>query len=169
MNYVNSDEIVDLLGEEQHSKLVGFLNGNVFPTEKHYVHCNYIKVRGFAAWTNSPLEGCNNGIKYSSLSVRPNMGVAEATKTLLTQDFDRYKKKMARVSHLLRSVRLRESSPTANCLIPEAEGDLMHQFRLRTKYCSSRCGADEKRWKVLFLGKRDEVTQPSRKGIPVFE
>jgi hypothetical protein len=169
MDYVNSDGIVNLLGKEQHRNLVDFLNGNVFPSEQHFVHCNYIKVRCFMAWTNSPLEGCNNGIKYSSLSVRPNMGVAEATKTLLTQDFDRWKKKMTRVSNLLRRLGLRESSPTAKYLIPEAEGDLMHQFRLRTRYCSIRCCTSENRWKVLFLGKRDELPQPSRSKIPRFE
>jgi len=129
-----------------------FLNNSVFPVERCWARCCFLHTRGFDAWTNTKLEGCNLAVKCSETHVRPDMGMAESTKTLLTQDEEKRRNKAKAVATALKGHRLCTDSTTADHLAKEAEGDLQREFSMRHHHASKRLSPSE--WQVLFMGKR---------------
>lgn len=133
-------------------RVLDFVNESVFPQEEMFAHHRYMHVRGLGAWSNTPLEGTNRGLKYAETNVRPDMGLAESTKTLLTQDKDRWMRKNKVVADALVKHNLRSDSQTSDHITKEAEGDLMREYQNRHNYASRRMGANK--WEVLFMNKR---------------
>lgn len=150
--FVGSKRVTDLVGADMSGRLTKFLNESVFVVENYFGRHRYIHVRAFRAWTNTKHEGTNNAIKYSENNVRPDMGLAESTKTLLTQDEERWKRKAKDVSNSLMKQRLRRNSSTADHLLKEVEGDVQKEFDSRHHYASFRSSPNE--WLVLFMNKR---------------
>ncbi|KAG7360933.1 MULE transposase domain containing protein [Nitzschia inconspicua] len=90
LSYVNSEEVVKVIGNNNTDHIVTFLHSNVFVHEQHFARCFYLDVRGFDAYSNTCLEGTNYGVKYCENRVLPNMSQAKATKVMINQDEDKF-------------------------------------------------------------------------------
>ena len=66
--------------------ILKYLRTNVFPHEDHFAGHHYNFTRSFNEYSNTCLEGTNNGLKYNSESVLPSMGLAKAGKCMINQD-----------------------------------------------------------------------------------
>ncbi|KAG7372657.1 MULE transposase domain containing protein [Nitzschia inconspicua] len=93
LSYVNSEEVVKVIGDDTADNIVTFLRSNVFVHEQHFARCFYLDVRGFDAYSNTCLEGTNYGVKYCENRVLPNMSQAKATKVMINQDEDKFTRK----------------------------------------------------------------------------
>ncbi|KAG7357973.1 hypothetical protein IV203_014560 [Nitzschia inconspicua] len=62
--YVNSEEVVKVIGDDTADNIVTFLRSKVFVHEQHFARCFYLDVRRFDAYSNTCLEGTNYGVKY---------------------------------------------------------------------------------------------------------
>ena len=164
--------VVDSIGIHGSDKILAFLRNNVFPHEDNFAGHHYHQVRSFQQYSNSCLEGTNNGLKYNSHRVLPLMGLGKAGKTMVDQD-----EKKATLSKITASAEFHEtplytSTPTSKHLKPVAETMLQQQSALIEAYASVRISFNK--WLVMFSAKRsgNESSLESKHAhlsvIPVF-
>ena len=84
--YVESSSVTAAIGLSRSHIILKYLRTNVFPHEDHFAGHHYNFTRSFNEYSNTCLEGTNNGLKYNSESVLPSMGLAKAGKCMINQD-----------------------------------------------------------------------------------
>jgi len=160
---LNSSRVLSVLYRSEVNRILDFLRNHVFPHEQHYARCFFLHVRAFDAWTNTPHEGTNCGLKYCENRVLPTMSQAVSTKVMTDQDAERAKRKAAAVSASFHKTQLYSDTETGGEVQKVAESMLVEEMREATKYISIRI--DERTWLVL----RGVPRKASSHRMPVFE
>ena len=162
LGFIKSSNVSSILDVSEVNRILTFLRNHVFPHEELYARCFFLRVRGFDAYSNTPHEGTNRGLKYCEMSVRPNMSQAESTKVMTVQDMARAKQKAAAVSDAFHKTQLHADTATIQYIQKVAESMLQVEMEGADNYVSIR--SDAKTWWVLFAMPRKQ------KGpIPAFE
>ncbi|KAG7354809.1 MULE transposase domain containing protein [Nitzschia inconspicua] len=153
LSYVNSDEVVKVIGSDNANNIVTFLRSHVFVHEQHFARCFYLDVRGFDAVSNTCLEGTNYGVKYCENRVLPNMSQAKATKVMVNQDEDKFTQNQKKASDAFHKKPLQARTNTSEHVFPTAESMLQQAMVASESYILYRYG-DLKLW-VLYSGPRN--------------
>lgn len=162
--YIESPTVLEIFQHQHYiDSLLDFLREKVFPHEQQYARCYYLNVRAFDAWTNTPHEGTNRGIKYCENNVRPNMSQAESTSTLWKQDDARTRSKGRSISDSFYKTQLHSDAIATQFLQKEADCQLQNQMKEAECYASMRI--DETTWWILRCAPRKRAVGPK----PVFE
>lgn len=145
--FIKSSNVSSILDVSEVNRILNFLRNHVFPHEELYARCFFLRVRGFDAYSNTPHEGTNRGLKYCEMSVRPNMSQAESTKVMTVQDMARAKKKFGTVSDAFHKTQLHADTATIQYIQKAAESMLQMEMEDADNYVSIR--SDANTWCVL--------------------
>jgi hypothetical protein len=63
--YVQSPKVSSIIDEYNVKRILTWLHNHVFVHEQLYARCYYLHVPAIDAWTNTPHEGTNRGLKYA--------------------------------------------------------------------------------------------------------
>ena len=164
VEFLSSDSTIELIGIQYSSDIVTFLRQFVFPNEDYFASFHYQNIRCFDEYSNTPLEGTNNGLKHCTLAVKGNMTIQQASLYMLQQDSD---KQLANDMDLhcdLHKSRLCNlNTCSVRYISKKAAGQLMLQVQNLQNYASIRTGPTT--WNVL----RSTSQTYEKKIIPVFE
>ena len=152
--YVQSSPVKKAIGDGGSNALLQFLRNNVFPHEDHFAGHLYHNTFAFEEYSNTCLEGTNNGLKYSGDAVRPSMGVAQAGKCMINQDERKSNTRKRKAVTEFNSTPLYTGTATGKKINKVAENMLKKQIELSENYCSVRIS--ETKWALWFSGKRKE-------------
>lgn len=130
----------------------------MFPHEQSFARCFFLGIRALDAWTNTPHEGTNSGLKRKSENaVRPDMSQAHATKVMSEQDLDRTDLKRLEVAKSWHKTPLHSKTPTSQHVQKEAESMLQDAMDRVETYISVRI--DTNTWWVLYYVLSTEAPQ----------
>ena len=71
MKCLYSREIINTFGVSFSNNVAMFVRKHVLPHEKTFLNCLRKNIRHYGEYSNTPLEGTNNGLKHSSISTHP--------------------------------------------------------------------------------------------------
>jgi hypothetical protein len=111
LDYVVS--IKDHFGKGGVDVLLAMFHGNIEVYEDHYRFDLRKKLRHFDQCMNTPLEGCNKGMKYCSAPVKPGFTVPHATHNLAVQTSKRAEVAEASAARVLDSHQLFAKLPVS--------------------------------------------------------
>ena len=160
MFYLHSSEIRALIQPQEIQRLMDFLRQHVCPHETSFARCYFLDVRGFDAYSNTPLEGTNRGLKYCENAVRPDMYTAQATKFILNQDAKRIHEKRLLVSNMHHKSQLYTNTKTGQDIQKKAESMLQSEMEESKHYIS--VWVNEKLWWVLRAQQRNRREKKSQ-------
>jgi hypothetical protein len=126
--YVQSPKVSSIIDEYNVKRILTWLHNHVFVHEQLYARCYYLHVPAIDAWTNTPHEGTNRGLKYAENRVLPSMSQAQATKVLTDQDFNKAKIKKRAASSSFHKTQLHSSTGTSQDLQKESESMLQEEI-----------------------------------------
>ena len=160
LSFLKSPTVSNILDRSEVNRILDFLRNHVFTHEQLYARNFFLRVRGFDAYSNTPHEGTNRGLKYCENPVRPNMSQAESTKVITDQDMAKAQKKAIAVSDMFHKNQLHADTPT----IQHIQKVLQMEMADADKYVS--IWIDAKTWWVLhgILNRR-----LGKSPIPAFE
>jgi hypothetical protein len=134
-------------------KIRHFLRNNVFKWEAWWARCAFIgQKRSLNAWTNTPLEGTNRGLKHGLDRVSAQMSLAESTKKITLQDGNRHNQKIKDLCRNYHGRSQQNVSTTSNYIQPEAESELQSQIKASERFISLRVKTNE--FLLLAYGKK---------------
>lgn len=169
VSYVQSESVTGAVTKERSDALLDFLRNNVFPYEDHFAGHHYCYTFSFDEYSNTALEGTNNGLKHNANAVRPSMSLAKAGKCMIDQDATKSSVRKRKASSDFNTQPLYTGTNTSRFINDVAEDMLKEQIYLSHNYSSMR--RSESLWLVRYTAERsgDEVTNSAEWTVPVFE
>ena len=166
IDFLSSPKIIGMIGLQYSSNIVTFLRDKVFHIEDNFGKHHYHNVRCFDEYTNTPLEGTNNGAKHSTLGVNGNMTLPTSSVNMVLQDEDKLQANKKQLNDDMHKRRLCDLDDDAlKYVSKKAVGQLSLQVKALENYASVR--NDEKTWNVLrSTSRRDDLRDII---LPVFE
>jgi hypothetical protein len=142
---------------------VTFLRRHVLHIEDYFASHYYRNVRCFDEYSNTPLEGTNNGVKHCTHGVSGNMPLRIASVNMVQQDADKLLSKKMSLHAELHKYRLCNLNEKGGSLITKnAFGQLKTQVEEGQNYASVRTG--QTTWNIIRSTDRTKETI-----LPVFE
>jgi hypothetical protein len=163
IDFVTSTTTIKSIGNQASVDIITFLRRHVFHIEDHFAAHVYHSVRSFDEYSNTPLEGTNNGLKHCTHGVQGNMPLRTSSVNMVQQDADKLLSKKRSLHADLHKHRLCDLDDKAGSLIvKKAYGQLTMQVEEGHNYASVRTG--QTTWNVIRSTDRkiDAI-------IPVFE
>jgi hypothetical protein len=150
--YVQSSSVTSAIGLSGSHIILKYLRTNVFPHEDHFAaHC-YNFTRSFGEYSNTCLEGTNNGLKYNSESVLPSMGLAKAGKCMINQDERKASDRKQSSASAFNGIPLYTNTETCRQIQSVAETMICEQQSLADHYASVRISSNQ--WHVAYSAER---------------
>ena len=154
---MQSNTVTNVVGVDASNTLLKFLRSNVFPHEDHFAAQHYHFTFSFNEYSNTCLEGTNNGLKYNSDAVLPSMCLAQAGKCMINQDENKSSVLKRKASAEFNNVPLYTSTKTSTHINDVAEDTMKKEMELSENYSSVRLS--EKEWAVRFTAERKQSHQ----------
>ena len=169
IGYLESRSVTNVVGIGGSENILKFLRTNVFPHEDHFAAQKYHFTFSFNEYSNTCLEGTNNGLKFNSNAVLPSMGLAKAGKCMINQDESKALIRKRKSSAAFNNVPLYTITKTSHHLNEVAEGMMKEQIALSENYSSVR--VSETLWHVCSSGeiKHSEDSDSEMSPIPIFK
>jgi hypothetical protein len=145
-------------------RVVEFLRENVFPHEQHYLCFNYCNIFAFGAYSNTPVEGTNRGIKYGDNPVQPNMSRGQSTKVLSNQDEARGQAKSRSIADAFNKTPVWTDMESSRNLMIRSESMFQRELKGAESYISLQ--VHPFKWFILRSAPR-MISQDAI--LPVFE
>jgi hypothetical protein len=167
---VQSNSVTNAVGDDASNKLLKFLRGSVFPHEDHFGAQHYHFTFSFNEYTNTCLEGTNNGLKYNSDAVLPSMCLAQAGKCMINQDESKSSVLKRKASAEFNNVPLYTKTKTSTHINEVAEDMMKREIELADSYSSVRLS--EKKWAVRYTAVRkgsEEERSANVWPMPIFD
>ena len=167
VGFLLSESTIRLIGKQISSDIVTFLRRFIFPHEDYFAFHHYKNIRCFDEFSNTPLEGTNNGLKHCTFAVKGNMTIQRSSQLMLQQDSDKERASDMDLNSDLSKSRLCDLNGRSVSYISKgAAGQLMQQVQKLQNYASIR--TERTTWSVLLsTGQRNGIE--GKKIIPVFE
>ena len=145
--------------------ILTFLRKHVFPIEDHFAAFHYKNVRCFDEYSNTPLEGTNNGLKHCTFGVKGNMTLQHSAANIVQQDNNKLVGQKRKLHSDLHKRRLCDLGDEGGKLIAiGAFGQFSSQVENGHNYASIR--TDSTNWVVMRSVDYRNVTT---KILPIFE
>jgi hypothetical protein len=169
VSYVQSRSVADVIGIGGSNILLKFLRSSVFPHEDHFAAQCYHWTFSFNEYSNTCLEGTNNGLKHNANAVLPSMSIAKAGKCMINQDESKSTCRKRKASAEFNTRPLYTDTKTSKHINDVAEDMLREQIKLSDNNSSVRTSMTE--WLVFFTGerKRSEETPSAVWPTPIFD
>jgi hypothetical protein len=132
--------------------ILKYLRTNVFPHEDHFAAHHFNFTRSFDEYSNTCLEGTNNGLKYNSDSVLPSMGLAKAGKCMINQDERKASDRKRSSASAFNGIPLYTNTATCRQIQSVAETMMHKQQSLVDQYASVRISSTQ--WHVTYSAER---------------
>lgn len=158
---MQSTAVSDVVGINGSNIILQFLRTNVFPHEDYFAAHHYHFTLAFEEYSNTCLEGTNNGLKYNSESVLPSMSLAKAGKCMINQDECKASQRKRSASAAFNHVPLHASTGTCRKIQAVAETMMQEQLALVDRYTSVRIS--ETQWYVVYSAERGTSSDVSPK------
>ena len=146
VKYIYSPEIVNLFGLAFANNVSLFLRKYVVPYEKNFIYCNRKDVRHYGEYSNTPLEGTNNGLKHASIGTHPGLSMDNSMVILSLQSDKHVKKINGNVIRQNTKECLNYTDKIHNKLTSLASSMISNMMSLVSRYDTVRTG--EKEWRV---------------------
>lgn len=163
LQYLSSDDFLDVCGSNTQACYYKFLKENVFPHEYRYARFKYAHLRCYGEKTSSSHEGTNNAIKYAADAVVPQNNIDRTTKTLMDGDERRGMMRSVQAFREYHHTKLWSRSSTSQKLTTMAESLVSQQQELSTRYDLKAISPTSYRVKL-----QEEFRQEPKGLIPVF-
>lgn len=162
IKFLTSESTVESIGSQSSADIVTFLRRHVLHIEDHFASFHYHNIRCFDEYSNTPLEGTNNGLKHCTHGVRGNMPLRIASVNMVQQDTDKLQRKKMSLHADMHKHRLCDLYEEGGSLIVKnAFGQLKKQVKEGHNYASVRTG--QTTW--IVMRSTDRVANV----LPVFE
>jgi hypothetical protein len=157
---MKSSKVAAILEQCYINQILDFLRNHVFPHEQSFARCYFLGIRALDAWTNTPHEGTNAGLKRKSENaVRPDMSQAQSTKVMTEQDMERAKLKRHAVAKEWHKTPLHSMTPTSQYLQKEPESMLQVQMEQVEKHISVRINTSTW-WVLCYIPLNNTMNSP---------
>jgi hypothetical protein len=169
VRYVQSRSVTDVVGMSGSNTLLKFLRSSVFTHEDHFAAQYYHYTFSFEEYSNTCLEGTNNGLKHNADAVLPSMSIAKAGKCMINQDESKSSFRKRKAAAEFNTRPLYTDTQTSKHINDVAEDMLREQIELSENYSSVR--GSMTKWLVCFTGerKRSEEKPSAVWPMPIFD
>ena len=161
--YLDSEEVLNDVGEEYVEKVKKFIKENIEPHEKHFLFYLRKHIRHYEEYSNSPHEGTNNGLKIGANCSLPSMLLDTASKRLSDQGMLKYQVFMAQTLKQQNIIKPWNPLKCATHLIDRAAALLHQQWEVRERY--NRCRVNENTWYLIY---KEELRKQRKNIEPLF-
>jgi hypothetical protein len=157
MKYLNSQHVLDVLGEANVTKIKDFHRNHVAPLEDFLCYYKRRDVLSLFTSSNTAQEGTFKGIKYSAAPVLPQFQINTTASTLTMNGNIKVKNTMIENARQESSKKLWSKLPTANSVTTLAESIIKSQWTQRNEYICHRSGRLE--WLLTRVNEVDDVLE----------
>jgi hypothetical protein len=140
--YMQSLEVVSVMGQQNASRIFQFIRENVEPHESHYCFHKRKTVRHYDTFVNSAHEGTNNGLKNSAAPVLPQYTIDQSASVLTKNaSVNTLAKEIAAGQQSIRH-KLWSDLPTSKHLNTLGESLIVKEWELHKAYGLERVALD---------------------------